>query len=108
MKYYKANEVISPKEFIDIVEILEYGDENSYALAIIDWEGEHQLGIRWNIARREWDDKQKKDEEKVCVGMPSSRGYPVWFIIPNSFINHFIHNDNEELIKKITQFIHID
>ena len=29
-------------------------------------------------------DKRKTEETKVCVGMPQSRGYSVWFIVPDT------------------------
>ena len=53
--------------------------ENSYNI-----NGEFYVGMRWNISENEWEDRLKIKEEKYCVGMPQSRGYSVWFILPKS------------------------
>jgi len=104
MRFYEAIEVVSPKDFIHIIEVIDNGEEDSYALAIIDWEGEKQLAIRWNVARREWDDPEKINERKTCVGMPSSHGYPVWFVLPNEFLSE-IMDKNSTLFKQIKSSI---
>lgn len=91
MKYYKPLQVVSPKEYLKVIKIIcDYG-EKSYSIAELDWDGKICYGIRWNIARNEWNDEEKKNENKKCIGMPSSRGYPVWFILPDNF-NKFIES----------------
>ncbi len=85
MRYINPSKVLSPRDFIEIIEILHDGGENSFSLAKISWEGNVGFAMRWNVARREWNDPEKKAEIKECVGMPSSHGYPVWFVIPNEF-----------------------
>lgn len=83
MRYSAPADVISPRDFVRNVRVIFDGGEESFSLAVLDWEGVTCFGIRWNVARREWDDPTKANEERECVGMPSSRGYPVWFILPN-------------------------
>ncbi len=46
--------------------------------------GNHNIGIRWNVSEKEWDDRRKYEDGMVCVGMPQSRGYSVWFILPDT------------------------
>jgi hypothetical protein len=82
IKFYKPNEVLSPKDYLQIVKIIYSGDEDSYSLAKVKWDGEEVLAIRWNVAKREHNDEAKMSGKKKCVGMPSSHGYPVWFILP--------------------------
>lgn len=96
MKYFNPHDVLSPKEFIEIINILYDGGAESFSLARILWEGGEGYAIRWNVARREWDDPDKINGTKDCVGMPSSHGYPVWFVLPLEF-DEFI----PELLKKI-------
>lgn len=105
MKYYKPVEVTSPKDFIKIIEILDEGDEDSYAIAIIEWEGIKQVGIRWNVARREWNETEKINERKTCVGMPSSHGYPVWFILPDTFLFSLLNKTNVTLTNKVLEIL---
>lgn len=95
MKYYDPNSVQSPKDYIENVTVLFDGGPESFSIAFLEWEGGEAYAIRWNIARREWDDTDKIRETKICVGMPSSHGYPVWFVLPSEF-DCFV----ESLIKK--------
>jgi len=53
--------------------------------AIVDWENHKGISIRWSITNQEWDDDEKKNGNKLCIGEPSSRGYPTWFMLPNDF-----------------------
>jgi len=39
--------------------------------------------MRWNVSEREWDDADKESGKVLCKGMPVSRGYPVWFVLPD-------------------------
>jgi len=105
MKYHEPINVISPKDFIKIIDIVEEGDESSYSIALIEWEGIKQLAIRWNVARREWDDIDKVEERKICVGMPSSHGYPVWFVLPKMFMNNVLEKADTKLIKIIENLL---
>ena len=83
MNYYPPKTVIGPKYFLKNVNVIYDGGPNSVSVAELDWEGNHCLAMRWNIARREWDETDKQNNKKICVGMPSSHGFPVWFLIPD-------------------------
>lgn len=96
MKYYKPENVISPQDYVDNVRVIYDGGEGSFSLAKLDWEENECFAIRWNVARREWDDDNKANDKAICVGMPSSHGYPVWFILPNELIDK-----NSEIWKKL-------
>lgn len=100
MIYHNPNTVLSPKDFVDNVSVIFDGGANSYSIAEVIWEGQKQLAIRWNIARREWDDQNKINNQTTCVGMPSSHGYPVWFIIPAELIDC-----NSEINKTIKDYL---
>jgi len=87
MRYINPIQVTSPQDFISNVRVLFDGGEESFSIAQINWEGTDCYAIRWNIARREWDDPEKQNETKNCIGMPSSHGYPVWFVLPDEFLD---------------------
>lgn len=86
MKYVNPANVVSPRDYIENVKVLFDGGINSFSLAEMDWDGNHVYAIRWNVAYREWDDQDKINEVKICLGMPTSRAYPVWFVLPDAFI----------------------
>ncbi|MCL6590701.1 MAG: hypothetical protein K6U80_12180 [Firmicutes bacterium] len=86
MEYFDPKDVTSPREFIEKVEVLYDGGADSFSFAKVQWEGESSFAIRWNVARREWDDPDKKSGNKKCIGMPSSRGNPVWFLLPKEIL----------------------
>src|SRR5258708_5904998 len=85
-KYIPPCAVVSPRDLVSNVHvILDGGSELS--VATLNW-GKHQqprIAIRWNIAQREWEDPDKKSGKTVCVGMPTSRGHAVWFLLPKDF-----------------------
>ena len=103
--YHLPHTILSPKDFVDNVRIIFDGGETSYSLAIIEWEGVDRLAMRWNVARREYDQIQKQNGTIKSVGMPSSRGYPVWFVLPpelfdiNSVPNRNLQPFLESLLK---------
>ena len=82
MKYTDPRTILSPQDAIKEVEVL-YENEEDVSIAKIKWNDQYVIGIRWNIAMRESDDPKKINEEVRCIGMPVSRGYPTWFILPN-------------------------
>lgn len=85
MKYNRPNQVRSPRGYAKKVTPLYDGGEEGVSIAILeDCDGVYNIGIRWNISEKEWDDRRKTEEEMVCVGMPQSRGYSVWFILPDT------------------------
>lgn len=95
-KYIPPKEVKSPKEFVELLEVIHDGKEEGYSIAKIKWDGKECIGIRWNITMREWNDEEKKKGNKICLGMPSYFGHSVWFILPGDLLKK-----NSEIWKKI-------
>ena len=86
MNYNHPDQVRSPKGYVNHIKLLYDGGEEGYSIAIIeDCDGNKNIGIRWNVSEKEWDDIRKTKNGMVCVGMPQSRGYSVWFLLPPSF-----------------------
>ena len=100
MKYFPPIKVISPTEYVSNVKVLYDGGDDSVSVASLEWEGNPCIAMRWNIARREWDDSEKIKNKKTCVGMPSSHGYPVWFILPEE-----LFDSQSDLNKAIKDFL---
>jgi hypothetical protein len=98
MIYVNPNAVKSPSDFIENIQVIFDGGENSYSLAKAEWEGRECFAIRWNVARREYDDPEKQADRKICIGMPSSHGYPVWFILPEDLLDR-----NSEIWQRIEE-----
>ena len=85
MKYNQPKNVRSPRGYAKQITPIYDGGSNGFSIAILkNSNGNHNIGIRWNISEKEWRDKRKTEETKVCVGMPQSRGYSVWFIVPDT------------------------
>ena len=85
MKYNKPKDVKSPRRYVKTIKPLYDGGCEGFSIAILEnINGECYVGMRWNISENEWEDQSKINEEKYCVGMPQSRGYSVWFILPKS------------------------
>lgn len=85
MKYIKPKDVRSPRSYVKRIKPLYDGGCEGISIAILeDINGHCNDGMRWNISEIEWVDQRKIEEEKYCVGMPQSRGYSVWFILPKS------------------------
>lgn len=83
MNYNKPGQVRSPRGYTKHIKPLFDGGEEGYSIAILeDSDGKKSIGVRWNVSEKEWEDRRKTDEGMVCVGMPQSRGYSVWFILP--------------------------
>jgi len=87
MRYKTPNEVKSPRDAISNVDVLFDGGIDSVSVARLTWFGKQVLGMRWNIALREWDDLDKESESKECLGMPVSRGYSTWFVLPDEMFD---------------------
>jgi len=98
-------QVLSPRDSVEVIEVLDAGTQESFALAIVAFEGVMNVGIRWNVAMREWDDESKIDESRRCVGMPSSRGYPVWFILPLDFLRMLMEGTRPEITSRIRELV---
>ena len=85
MNYNHPNQVRSPRGYAKKITPLYDGGEEGFSIAILeDCNGNHNIGIRWNVSEKEWDDSRKTEEGMLCVGMPQSRGYSVWFIMPDT------------------------
>ena len=85
MKYNHPPQVRSPRGYAKHITPLYDGGEEGFSIAILeDCDGNYNIGIRWNVSEKEWYDSRKTDEVMVCVGMPQSRGYSVWFILPDT------------------------
>lgn len=85
MNYNHPNQVQSPRWYAKHITPLYDGGEEGFSIAILeDSNGYKNIGIRWNVSENEWDDSRKTDEGMKCVGMPQSRGYSVWFILPDT------------------------
>jgi hypothetical protein len=99
MNYVDPRHVNSPQDYVTDVRVVHDGGGDdpakSFSVARIKWEGADCVAIRWNVAMREFDDPAKQ-QGKQCVGVPSSRGYPVWFILPDE-----ITDITSEIWKKI-------
>lgn len=99
-KYPPPGTVLSPRDFVDSVNVIHDDGAASYSLAEIEWEGKKCIAIRWNVARREQDDPNKQSGAKMSVGMPSSHGIPVWFILPDD-----LFDKNSAAYKKLQKFL---
>ena len=85
MKYIKPKDVKSPRSYVERIKPLSDGGCEGFSIAILEnLNRDYHVGMRWNISENEWEDLPKINEEKCCVGMPQSRGYSVWFILPKS------------------------
>jgi len=84
MKYVKPDDVKSPKNHLELVRVLYDGkDDPSYSIAIVKYDdGDESYAMRWNISSAEYDDPDKVQGKKLCIGNPVSRGYPTWFVLP--------------------------
>ena len=95
-KHHLPQTVISPRDCVSNVQVLYDGGAipGEYAVARLDWNGQPTLGIRWNIAQREASDPDKISGKKICMGEPSSHGYPTWFILPDAFLQNIMTGGN--------------
>ena len=95
-KYRQPDTILSPRDAITKVDVL--FDNGEFSVAKLLWYGDEKLGIRWNIGLREWDDPDKQNGSKECLGVPTSRSHPTWFILPEDFIN-----EDSEILKTLKQ-----
>lgn len=71
MAYVDPHTVISPRGRLrEVVEVLHDGGPDSWSAAMLDWDGQHCLGLRWNGG------------DGSAVGSPQSRGQATWFLVP--------------------------
>ena len=93
LDYVKPKNVISPMDYVQEVTPIFDGTEKNegkekskqledFSLAILKWQDEYTLGIRWNLTMREDKDHEKQSGQKQCKGMPFSSAHPIWFVLP--------------------------
>jgi len=72
MPYIDPHDVLSPRTRLQaVLEVLHDGGPDGWSAALLDWEGERCLGLRWNGG------------DDSAVGTPQSRGQATWFIVPD-------------------------
>ncbi len=71
--------VVAPQRHISAVEVLYDGGPGGYALARLVWDGEEEVGIRWNGSPGE-----------PGMGNPQSRARPTWFLLPREMAQQAI------------------
>lgn len=104
-KHYPAGSVISPQDCVDNVNPIHDGGavQGAYSVAILEWEGNPCVGIRWNITQREFNNPDKVSGKVVCVGEPNSRGYATWFILPDYFLRDLL--DGGDIAKRLREYL---
>lgn len=80
--YHDPRTVTQPAQYLSDIEIVHDGGTNGFSLARLKCEGVTHIAIRWNVARKEHDDPAKQSGEVMCLGTPSAKGSPSWFILP--------------------------
>jgi hypothetical protein len=75
--YTDPKDVTSPQVSVSKVRPVLDAGEWDYSVALLQWEKQPAVGIRWNGGSEEG--------EKIQPGNPQSRGLPIWFIVPEPF-----------------------
>ena len=74
MAYVDPQTVLTPRDRVRAVHVLyNSGPQNgwSWSVALLDFDGEEHVGIRWNGS-----------DSEPGIGNPQSRGRPTWFVLP--------------------------
>lgn len=93
--YYDPKNILCPKDYVHDVIVLYDGTANNaedYSLALLQWDEEWTIGVRWNRSMREESVPDKISGSKICMGVPISFSYPVWFIIPRDLQRIILNN----------------
>jgi hypothetical protein len=69
MPHIAADQVISPKDYWTLVDVVLDNGEGQGAYAIGMWDRERRVGFRWN------------GTNKMPLGNPQSRGIPTWTML---------------------------
>jgi len=99
MQYKAPNAVTSPKDCVSNINVIFDGGvipPTHFSVAKLDWDGDPCIAMRWNVGQREWDEPDKQNNQQICAGMPVSRGYPVWFVLPKE-----LFDENSDVWKQI-------
>ncbi|MGO9177569.1 MAG: hypothetical protein ACLQED_15765 [Desulfobaccales bacterium] len=76
MNYTNPREVKSPKVSISNLEPIIDKGEWRYSVALLDWEREPRVAMRWNGGT---------EEGRIHPGNPQSRGLPTWFVLSEDY-----------------------
>jgi hypothetical protein len=82
------HDVHSPKRNLVLVSVIFNtassinNPEGGYSVALIRWDGEPRLAMRWN------------GTTDNPIGNPQSRGLPTWFVMPDEFRDSVLENTN--------------
>ena len=71
MPYIEPKTVLSPRKLVKGLHVIHNTRGGGWAVALLDWEGEEVVAIRWN------------GEKGNGIGNPQSHGRPTWFVIPD-------------------------
>lgn len=73
MAYVDPITVLSPRTRLRSVDLLFNSNpgKGGWSVALLDFDGEERVGIRWNGS-----------DEEPGVGNPQSRAKPTWFVVP--------------------------
>lgn len=71
MGYRRPEEVVAPKAFWKLKQVLCNTGQDGWSVAEGYWHGRPQLAMRWN-----------GDDDSGSSGNPQSTGHPTWMIIP--------------------------
>lgn len=104
-KYNPANTVVSPVKNVKNVRVLSDGGacHGCYSVAIVEWNGNDVLAIRWNISENEATRTDKLNGSVVCLGEPNSHGYSTWFVVPDDLLIRLLNGG--DLADKIKQYL---
>lgn len=104
-QYNPAKSVISPLKNVKNVRVLSDGGAapGAYSVAIIEWNGEDVLAIRWNISENEVTRPDKLSGAVICLGEPNSHGKSTWFVLPDGFLEGLIGNGS--LADDVTNYL---
>lgn len=83
MRYVNPETVITPKNRVRSVHVIHDTGAAGWSVALLDWNGEEAVAIRWNGQGKE-------------IGNPQSHGRPTWFVVPED-LGHLIRERAEEL-----------
>jgi hypothetical protein len=76
---------MTPKNRIRSVDVIYNGGPGSWSAALLEFDGEERVGVRWN-----------GDERHRGLGNPQSRAKPTWFVVPQE-LDHLVREEAEHL-----------
>lgn len=86
MGYIRPEEVTSPKGHLTLIGILDEGDQGQSALAIGLW-AEKKRGHPDSrpVLLMRWNGYEDPEPGESRVGVPNSRGFATWFVVPEKY-----------------------